>query len=140
MKTIYQTIKSLALPIVKAYHADVTTHDRKSCREMKPGDVAFWAARECGSFFVRCSAHDDEATPDGLRRFQTRREYFEACIKLYPGLRWHMLESLDGPRGHVVQVSESYMREAFERRESGLRRAWDEARAAVPSWEHIKAA
>jgi len=49
MQTIYQQLKILAKPILKAYKEDLTIHDKKDIQNAKPGDKFIWFCRESGT-------------------------------------------------------------------------------------------
>jgi hypothetical protein len=114
MRTIYQQIKLISAPIVKHYHNDVLVHDRAICAAMRTGDTAYWAPRECGSYLIRCAAHDDEISLRGLRAVRFRLDYFKACNAQYKDLKWFLLESTDGQRGHVASCDAAFAEGRFQ--------------------------
>jgi hypothetical protein len=81
--TVYQKIKRIAVPIVKAYQTDITIHDRKSCAAMKPGETALWSCRSHGSHFVGLAKSTDTVSRDTVESLRKALNYFDAVAKVF---------------------------------------------------------
>jgi len=103
--SIYRAIASIAWKVTKYYTTDITVHDKASCAALQTGNTALWRARPCGSHWVWIVAPTDRADPDIRASLRTRLEFFDAVNTVWPGCRWHVLRSTNGPSGCVSASS-----------------------------------
>ena len=106
MLTIYAKLRRLAAPVLKHYTTDLTVHDRKACRALKPGDMGFWCVRESGTHLCVVSPAPD-ATPEQYRaQLDYARSYAVAIRDVNPDAQWHVFECpITSQHGHVWQSS-----------------------------------
>ncbi|MGI9504283.1 MAG: hypothetical protein ACR2RE_14645 [Geminicoccaceae bacterium] len=119
--TIYQKIKRIAAPVVRAYQTDLTTHDRRACRQMKDGDTAVWCCRECGTHFIWIAQAGDTVSGDTLESLRNALNWFDAVADVFGNedgcSQWYLLEKIGDA---VVPMSASKARELFVRRIKAL--------------------
>ncbi len=101
---LYLQLEGLALPHIEAYHADLTTHDRKSIED-NPGIPFLHFTGSCGTYMVPM--------------FPANHESWPAHGEIVPYLfgradRWHIL------KGTLVVVEHVVCREDSDRRKSAL--------------------
>ena len=113
--TLYAQIKRIADKIVEHYHADITTHDKHALRQLKDGDVALWAAYQCGSHIAILRVGDSAKT------MAQALNLFDAQCSVFGGMQWYRLEHKGR---HVWKVTESEGREAFTARIKAQRPLW----------------
>ncbi len=94
--TLYQKIKRIARPVVKAYHDDITVHDRAACARMKHGSTAVWMCRSHGSHFIHVAMHGDTVSRETLESLRNGLNWFDAVAKVFGNEdganNWYLLE------------------------------------------------
>ncbi len=94
--TIYQKLKRIAKPVIKAYHDDLAVHDLKALRAMRPGETALWTCREHGTHFIWLARKDDKVDAATLESHRNGLNYFDAVAKVFGNTdgsdKWYLLE------------------------------------------------
>ncbi len=131
--TIYEQLEAASHHVIKAYHADLTTHDRNSI-EANPGIPFLHWARECGSHFTHLFPADDPRWPakGEMKPFlfsrADRETFLDACVEIakyatrenqalithyFDGVRLHKTNpnrALEIAREHVSRVRTEWYR------------------------------
>ena len=122
MPTIYSRLKRIAAKTIKAYHSDLTVHDRAACRKFKPHSTAIWTPREYGTHFIWCAQPDDAIDHKTLDSLRHALNWFDAVVSVFGSEDWYLLECAYTPQhGHVTKLdSTSEARDFFVRRIKAL--------------------
>ncbi len=115
--TIYQKLKRIAKPVIKAYHTDLTVHDLKTLRAMKDGEIAFWSCRTHGTHFIWLSRKSDRADQITVESCRNALNYFDAVAKVFGNEdgadQWYLLEKTGNG---IIPMTAEQAREHFVRR------------------------
>ena len=123
MTTIMERLEEIAKPIIKAYHSDLTTHDRRAFERADPGDVLIWFPRECGTHMMWVTT---KAGLDAESMAGNRGVFRYICQNYESPQFWKIDVGHDGG-GKVQQVTTDCVERHFQRAYEINRKAREQA-------------